>query len=74
MNNAHIANAKDLDVVMPMYNLIDYSTNYSKTSRILWQYYRDDPNDILASSKSFKFNFSITGKTPIAVNKKDVKY
>ena len=30
---------------MPMYNLIEYSDNYSKTSGSLWQYYRDEPND-----------------------------
>ena len=29
------------DVVMPMYNLIEYSDNYLKTSGILWQFYRD---------------------------------
>ena len=31
------------DVVMPIYNLIEYSDNYSKTSGSLWQYYRDEP-------------------------------
>ena len=30
---------------MPIYNLIEYSDNYSKTSASLWQYYKDDPND-----------------------------
>ena len=33
-------NAEDLDIVMPMYNLIEYRKNYSKTI-ILWNYYRD---------------------------------
>ena len=28
---------------MPMYNLTEYSKNYSKTSGSLWQYYRDEP-------------------------------
>ena len=37
--------AKDLHVVMPTYNLIEYSDNYLKTSGTLWQYYRDNPND-----------------------------
>ena len=37
------ANAKDIDVVMPMYILTACSDNYSKTSGILWQYYRDEP-------------------------------
>ena len=34
---------KKIDVVMPMYNLIEYSDAYSKTSGSLWQYYRDEP-------------------------------
>ena len=42
-NNAQIDNTKDMDVVTPMYNLIEYSNNYSKTSDGLWQYYRDEP-------------------------------
>ena len=58
---------------MPMYNLIEYSDNYSKTSGGLWQYYKDDPNNNLADSESFKFNVKITGKTPAAGNTKDVK-
>ena len=32
INNTEISNAKDIDIVMPMYNLIEYSDNYSKTS------------------------------------------
>ena len=39
---------------MPMYNLIEYSDNYSKTSGSLWQYYKDDPNDNITQSESFK--------------------
>ena len=42
-NNTLIENAKDLDIVMPMYNLIEYSDNYSKTSGILLQYCKDMP-------------------------------
>ena len=49
---------------MPMHNLIEYSDNYSKTSGTLWQYYKDDPNDNIADSGSFKFKVKITGKTP----------
>ena len=45
INNAEIDNAKDIDIVMPMYNVIEYSDNYSKTSGNLWQYYKDEPND-----------------------------
>ena len=43
-NNVLIDNAEDLDVVMPMYNFIEYSKNYSKTSGNLWNHYRDKPN------------------------------
>ena len=38
INNTDIDNAQDIDIVMPMYNLIEYSDNYSKTSGSLWQY------------------------------------
>ena len=41
INDALIENAEDLDIVMPMYNLLEYSKNYSKTSGSLWNYYRD---------------------------------
>ena len=51
INNTDIDNASDIDVVMPMYNLIEYNDNYSKTSGSLWQYYKDYPNDNLANSK-----------------------
>ena len=37
-NNTQIDNYKDNDIIMPMYNLIEYSDNYSKTSGSLWQY------------------------------------
>ena len=48
-----------------MYNLIEYSDNYAKTSRSLWQYFRDEPDDNnLEDSKSFKSKIKITGKTP----------
>ena len=51
INNTEIDNGKDIDIVMPMYNLIEYSDNYSKTSGSLWQYYKDDPNDNMAGSE-----------------------
>ena len=43
INNKEIHHAKYIDVVMPMYNLIEYRDNYLKTSGSLWQYYRDEP-------------------------------
>ena len=59
---------------MPMYNLIQYSDNYSKTSRSLWQYNRNEPsldnngnvsyfNDANHASNSFKYKQEITGQT-----------
>ena len=50
---------------MPMYNLLEYSKNYRKTTGNLWIYYRDEPTDPLSSnSESFKYKTSIIGKTP----------
>ena len=43
INNTEIDNAKDIDIVMPMYNLTEYSDNYSKTPGSLYQYYKDEP-------------------------------
>ena len=54
-----------------MYNLIEYSDNYSKTSGSL--YYKYDPNDNLTDSESFKSKVKITGKTPNNGNTKDVE-
>ena len=39
VNNTEIDNAKDIDIVMPMYDLIKYSDSYSKTSGSIWQNY-----------------------------------
>ena len=44
INGIKIDNAEDLDVVMPMYNLFEYSKNYKKTAGSLWNYHRDEPN------------------------------
>ena len=38
INNTQVDNARDIDIVMPMYSLIEYSDNYAKTSGSLWQY------------------------------------
>ena len=73
INNTDIDNAHDIDIVMPMYNLIEYSDNYSKTCGSLWQCYKDDPNDKLTDSESFKSKVKITGKTPNYGNTKDVE-
>ena len=65
IDGVQIDNAEDLDVVMPMYNLFEYSKNYKKITGSLWNYYRDDPSDPLNNkSESFKYQTSIVGKTP----------
>ena len=47
-----------------MYNLLEYSKNYRKTTGSLWNYYRDEPSNPLSSnSESFKYKTSITGNT-----------
>ena len=73
INNTQVDNAKDIDIVMSMYNLIEYSDNYAKKTGSLWQYFRDEPNDNLADSESFKSKINITGKTPDDDNEKDVE-
>ena len=63
ISNTQIDNAKDIDVVMSMYDLIEYSNNYLKTSGSLWQYYRDGPAlndagalvDFPGNTTSFKY-------------------
>ena len=73
INNTQIDNAKDIDIVMPMYNLIEYSDNYAKTTGSLWQYCKDIParnvNDVIIVfdgnnlTDSFNFKVKITGQT-----------
>ena len=73
INDVLVENAEDLDTVMPMYNLLEYSKSYSKTSGSLWNYYRDEltdetndnngPNKNVINSKSFKYKTSIIGRT-----------
>ena len=47
-----------------MYNLLEYSKNYRKTTGSLWNYYRDEPSNPLSSNyESFKYKTSITGNT-----------
>ena len=64
INSVKVDNAEDLDVVMSMYNLLEYSKNYRKTAGSLWNYYRDEPSNPLSSNfESFKYKTSITGNT-----------
>ena len=84
INNVLTDNTEDLDIVMPMYNLLECSKNYRKTTGSFWNYYRDEPNhpplndddpptinynaDPKRNSESFKYKSSITGKTSNANN------
>ena len=68
INGIKIDNAEDLDVIMAMYNLLECSKNYRKTTGSLWNYYRDQPSDPLSTnSKSFKY------KTRRKMKKKPIK-
>ena len=44
INDEYVDNADNLDIIMPMYNLTEYSDNYSHTSGSLWQFKRDEQN------------------------------
>ena len=73
INNNEIDNDKYIDTVMPMYNLIKYSDNYSKTSGSVWQYCKEIPAvdnsanivDFNRANATDSFNFKtiITGQT-----------
>ena len=73
INNTQIDNAEYIDIVMPMYNLIEYSDNYSKTSGSLWQYCKEIPGvnnagniddfDRASATDSFNFKAKVAGKT-----------
>ena len=87
INGIKIDNAKDLDVVMPMYNLLEYSKNYRKTTGSLWHYYKDEPNSdtdnnnnnnithSILNSESFEYkaNFMENGVTHNSLTKNNVK-
>ena len=65
INGVKIDNTEDLDVLMPMYNLLEYSNNYRKATGSLQNYYRDEPSHPLSSkSECFKYKTNIIGKTP----------
>ena len=73
INDTQKDNAKNIDVVMAMYNLIEYD-NCSKTSGSLWQYYKDVPNDDnITNSESFKSKAKIIGTTPADGNTKNAE-
>ena len=73
INNAQADNVKDIDIVMPIYSLIEYSDNYVKTSGCLWQYCKDIPpldnNNVITffteanPTDSFNFKAKTTSQT-----------
>ena len=73
INNEFIEDADDLDIVMSMYNLLEYSKNYRKTIGSLCNYYRDElshdnnpnnfPNTNVVNSNAFEYKNKITGNT-----------
>ena len=85
INGVKIDNAEDLDVAMLMYNLLEYSINYRKTTGSLWNYYRDEPNSgtdannnvthSILNSESFdyKASFMENGVTQNNLIKNNVK-
>ena len=83
INGKLIEDAEDLDIAMPMYNLLEYSKNYEKTTGSLFNYYRDEPNKAtigngdnainisIRDSKSFDYKANITGRLANNANKKE---
>ena len=84
INGELVENAEDLDIVMPMYNLLEYSKTYEKTSGSLFNYYRDEPkehtieagnnaiNILIRNSKSFDYKTAeITGSLDVGEDEKE---
>ena len=68
INDEHVDTAENLNIVMPVYNLIEYSDNYQDSSATLYQYKRDEPpeDDAVAdltadNSSSFKYKIKLLG-------------
>ena len=71
INDEHVDTAENLDIVMPMYNLIEYSDNYQDSSATRYQYKRDEPPeddavaDLTASNSNFfKYKIKLLGNIP----------
>ena len=82
INDEHVDTAENLDITMPMYNLIEYSDNYQDSSATLYQYKRDEPpeanaiNDLTTdTSSSFKYKVKLLGNPVLDGNiaKRSVK-
>ena len=84
INDEQVETAENLDIIMPMYNLIEYSDNYADSSGSLYQFKRDEspingagnPNNVaLDNSTSFKYKASLSGKaTDTGGNTRSLKY
>ena len=82
INDEHVDTAENLDITMPMYNLIEYSDNYQDSSATLYQYKGDEPpeanaiNDLTNdTSSSFKYKVELLGNPVLDGNiaKRSVK-
>ena len=81
INDEHVDTAENLDIVMSMCNLIEYSDNYQDSSATLYQYKRDEPpeDDVVAdltddNSSSFRYKIKLLGKvTRVAGNAAGVR-
>ena len=75
INDEHVDTAENLDIVMPMYILIEYSDNYQDSSATLYQYKRDEPlegdpipNLAVGNLSSFKYKVELLGDPVVANN------
>ena len=75
INDEHVDTAENLDITMPMYNLIEYSDDYQDSSATLYQYKQDEPpetnaiNDLTTDTSScFKYKVSLLGNPVVANN------
>ena len=82
INDEHVETAENLDIIVPMYNLIEYSDNYADSSGSLYQFKRDEspmnnagnPNNVtLDNSASFKYKASLLGKATYDRSLKNTK-
>ena len=74
INDEHVGIAENLNIVMPMYNLIEYSDNYQDSSATLYQYKGDEPPDdinnnlTVSNSSSFKYKINLLGNPEVNNN------
>ena len=78
MNETFVDEADFINITMPMYNVIEYSDNYSDTSRSLWGFKRDkvadNANVTNNNVPSFKYKANLIGNTETNETKKEQKY